>query len=118
MIRVGGKSKDQQEQFFRYCLLPQYNAELRIDFEAELDSSLTTGENWRLLDERYDITNSEDKKDYEELEWQYIADQLRSQGCDVARGEVKQLYSAGINPFKALENPDMSIESALQTLSD
>jgi len=72
------QTKSQQIQFFEYCLLPTYEAETtQIDLRAEIDSSLTTSENWQRLDSRYNISGQQIEQ-YEYKEAEYIASQIRS----------------------------------------
>ena len=52
-----GQSKAQQIQFFEHCLLPRYEKNTsHIDLQAEIDSKLTTYENWSNLDQQYGIS--------------------------------------------------------------
>ena len=91
------QSKKQQIQFFSYCLLPEYETDSsQIDLRAEIDSTLTTGENWALLNEKYGIVDNSDHRDYEEQAYRYFARKVREvTGLDVTPNEVKDLDEKG-----------------------
>ena len=87
------QSKEQQIQFFRYCLLPVYEADTsQIDLRAEIDSTLTTEENWALLNERYSIRNERNHRDYEEKAYRHLARKVRENtGLDVDYRELEEM---------------------------
>jgi len=73
------KTKNQQIQFFKDCLLPQYSIDYsEIDFESYVDSTLTTRENWRILKEEYSLgkTNSTGEIQFLEQKIMHLAERL------------------------------------------
>lgn len=87
------QSKKQQIQFFNYCLLPEYEADTsQIGLRAEIDATLTTEENWALLNEKYSIRDEQNQKDYEEQAYRYFARKIRDNtGLDVNHRELRQM---------------------------
>jgi len=93
------QSKAQQVQFFDYCLLPNYNVEVdELDLWSEVDSSLTTGENWALLDQQYNISDQNCcRMDFEEMSYKHLARQIREEtGLDPDYTDLKELDVEGL----------------------
>ncbi|MDY6778754.1 MAG: hypothetical protein SVU32_08880 [Candidatus Nanohaloarchaea archaeon] len=75
------QTKAQQVQFFRDCLLPNYEVPWDyIDLRADVDSTLTTMENWQQLQEQYSIETRSDEDLLEEYEqYEEMADRYYRQ---------------------------------------
>ncbi|MFO7793491.1 MAG: hypothetical protein R6V35_00755 [Candidatus Nanohaloarchaea archaeon] len=96
------QSKAQQIQFFEYCLLPEYEADTsQIDLRAEVDATLTTGENWENLDKKYGISGlNHNRQDYQEMSWNHLANKVLDEtGYKPETEELKELGNEGLlNP--------------------
>lgn len=110
------QSKTQQIQFFNYCLLPMYEDDTsQIDLRAEIDSTLTTGENWNRLQEKYGLGDQRlDPEDYREMELRYLAKKVRDEtGLDVSYEEVQ----SNIDTLEGLEESSPSFDSIGEALA-
>lgn len=99
MLLMARQSKAQQVQFLDYCLLPNYNVEVdELDLWSEVDSSLTTGENWARLDQQYNITNQNYcRADFEERSYKHLAQQIKEDtGLEPDYEELKRLDVEGL----------------------
>ncbi len=87
------QTKKQQIQFFRCCLLPVYEADTsQIDLRAEIDSTLSTEENWSLLNERYSIRDERNHRDYEEKAYRHFARKVRENtGLELDYRELEEM---------------------------
>ncbi len=96
---MANQSKPQQIQFFEYCLLPEYETNTsQIDLRAEVDATLTTGENWQNLDRKYGISGlNHDPQDYQEMSLNHLAEQILDEtGYKPEREEIRQLENEGL----------------------